>query len=470
MGKPDPNASDWSDLDLLTVDEATERLDAEIGELKARLDVLDGPDRAAANRRLDLLIAARDRTAAGPKRPLYEPVTPVHPEHVPAELVRDVDHVFGADFLLDPFAAFRALRDERVLWSPNHGGYWILTRAEDIRAAYQQPEIFSSAATGIPAHQSRKEKLFPLELDPPDHAAYRRVIAPLFAPKAVTARTAAIDETCAALIDGLVDRGRAEFVDEFAEPFPTRIFTNILGLPTAEASQFVTWNNKLLRNADRPELRREANAEINGYLRELIAARRAEPRDDVVSALIAAEVDGRPVTDDEVQNLCFLLFIAGLDTVTAALTWCFHFLARNPDHRRQIATDPAIIPGAVEELLRVHSFVNPGRTLTRDAEFAGVQMRAGERVLLATALAAQDPEEFPDEALVRFDRTANRHLAFGAGPHRCAGSHLARDELTTALGQWHARIPDYAVDETERLTLHAGGVFGIDRLPLVWSA
>jgi cytochrome P450 len=387
---------------------------------------------------------------------------------VPADIVRDVDHVFGADFLVDPFDAFRALRDRRVLWSPNHGGYWILTRAEDIRAAFQQADLFSSSITGIPAHVSRREKMAPLELDPPEHTAYRRAIAPLFAPKAVTARTAAIAETCAGLIDNLADRGRAEFVGEFAEPFPTRIFTNILGLPSAEAPRFVSWNNKLLHSQDQPEVRRDAGIEINDYLRTLIAARRVEPRDDVVSALLETEIDGRPIVDDEVQNLCFLLFVAGLDTVTAGLTWCFHFLAQHPEHRRRLIAEPALMPSAVEELLRVHSFVSPARTVARDLEFAGVSMRKGERVLLAPALAAQDPDEFPDEAQVRFDRTNNRHLAFGAGPHRCAGSHLARDEITTALSQWHARIPEYALDPTAELTIHAGGAMGLDRLPLVW--
>jgi cytochrome P450 len=388
---------------------------------------------------------------------------------VPAELVRDVDHVFGAAFRADPFAAFRTLRDQRVLWSPNHGGYWILTRAEDIRSALQQPELFSSSATGIPAHVSRKEKLAPLELDPPEHTAYRRAIAPLFAPKAVTARTAAIADTCAGLIDGLVDRGHAEFVSEFAEPFPTRIFTNILGLPAAEAPRFVSWNSKLLHSQDQPEVRREAGIEINDYLRALIAARRTDPRDDVVSALMAGEIDGRPIADEEVQNLCFLLFVAGLDTVTAALTWCFCFLAQHPEHRRQLIDTPDLLPSAVEELLRVHSFINPARTVSRDLEFAGVAMRKGERILLSTVLAAQDPDEFPDEATVRFDRPNNRHLAFGAGPHRCAGSHLARDEITTALAQWHARIPDYDIAPDAELTIHAGGAMGLDRLPLVWS-
>jgi cytochrome P450 len=391
------------------------------------------------------------------------------PDHVPAGLVRDVDHVFGADFLRDPFVAFRDLRDARVLWSPRHGGYWILTRIEDIRTALQRPHDFSSRATGIPAHVSRAEKLAPLELDPPEHTGYRRAIAPLFAPKAVTARTAAIDRTCAEFLDAVAGRGRAEFVADFAQPFPTVVFTNILGLPAGEAAKFVRWNNLLLHSQDQPEVRRSAGIEINDYLRELIADRHANPRDDVVSALLASDIEGRPATRAQVQNLCFLLFVAGLDTVTAALTWSFHFLAGHPEHRRQLVERPELLPGAVEELLRVHSFINPARTLTRDVEFAGVTMREGERVLLSTTLAGQDSDEFADVLEVRFDRPANRHLAFGAGPHRCAGSHLARDEIRTALRQWHARIPDYRIDEREPVSIHAGGAMGLDRLSLVWE-
>ncbi len=390
------------------------------------------------------------------------------PDHVPADLVRDFDHVTGADFAVDPFAAFEAARGDRAFFSPHHGGYWVLTTMADIRGAMQRPEDFSNSVTGIPAHAPRAVKMAPLELDPPEHTAYRRVLAPMFAPRAVTARTAAIDRTCEGLVDGLADRGHCDFVGEFAEPFPTTIFTNILGLPTAEAKKFVDWNNVLLHGYDRPDARRQAGVDINGYLAELIAQRAAAPRDDLVSALLAGEVDGRPIRADEVANLTFMLFVAGLDTVTAALSFVFRFLAEHPGHRRQIVEEPALIPSAVEELLRVHAFINAVRTVTSDLEFAGVSLKAGDRVLVSTNLASNDPAEFPDPMEVRFDRPGNRHLAFGAGPHRCAGSHLARDELTTAVAAWHRRIPDYAVAPGQTITLHAGGAMGIDRLELVW--
>jgi len=391
------------------------------------------------------------------------------PDHVPSDLVRDFDHVLGADFARDPFAAFEAVRGERAFWSPHHGGYWVLTTMADIREALQRPGDFSNWPTGIPAHVSRRERMLPLELDPPDHTAYRRVLAPMFAPKAVAARTAAIGTTCTQLIDSLLPKGRCDFIAEFAQPFPTTIFTNMLGLPSQESDRFVGWNNVLLHSHADPEARRDAGNEINNYLRELIAQRRAEPREDVVSALLDSQVDGRPIQPDEVQNLTFMLFVAGLDTVTAALSFCFRFLAEHPGHRARLVADPDLVPSAVEELLRVHAFINPARTVTADLEFAGVRMRAGDRVLASTALASNDPGEFADPLEVRLDRTGNRHLAFGAGPHRCAGSHLARDELITAMREWHRRIPDYAVAPGQPITVHAGGAMGIDRLELVWA-
>jgi cytochrome P450 len=390
------------------------------------------------------------------------------PDHVPPTLVRDFDHVFGAAFTQDPFAAFEQTRGDRAFWSPHHGGYWVLTRMADIRDALQRPQHFSNWPTGIPAHVSRRERMLPLELDPPDHTAYRRVLAPMFAPKAVTARTAAIGATCAQLIDALAPKGHCDFIAEFAQPFPTTIFTNMLGLPASEADRFVGWNNVLLHSHGDPEARRVAGLEINGYLRELIATRRGELRDDLVSALLESQVDGRAIEPDEVQNLTFMLFVAGLDTVTAALSFCFRYLAEHPEHRRQIVADPALVPSAVEELLRVHAFINPARTVTEDLEFAGVSMKAGERVLVSTALASNDPDEFADPLRVRLDRPGNRHLAFGAGPHRCAGSHLARDELATAVSQWHLRVPEYSPAPDQRIVVHAGGAMGIDRLELVW--
>jgi cytochrome P450 len=392
------------------------------------------------------------------------------PGHVPDELVRDFDHVFGPQADRDAFDVYRNAPGERAFFSPHNGGYWVLTKADDIRTALQQPELFSSAATGIPAHPGRKEKLIPLELDPPEHRRHRQVLAPFFAPKVVSAKAAAIQRACVDLLDTLVARGECEFVADFAQPFPTTIFTAMLGLPNSESKQFVEWNNVLLHDFDSPGRRAAAGNEINEYLRELIQRRAAAPEDDLLSDLLNTTIDGSPVTRDVVQDFTFLLFVAGLDTVTAALSFGFRFLAENPVQRRALVDDPQLIPGAVEELLRVFSFINMGRTVVEDVDFAGVHMKAGDRLLTSTTLASMDPEEFDDPLVVDFRRRANRHLAFGAGPHRCAGSHLAREELRTAVREFHRRVPDYSLVEGQHIRMHGGGAMGIDRLLLRWPA
>jgi cytochrome P450 len=164
-----------------------------------------------------------------------------------------------------------------------------------------------------------------------------------------------------------------------------------------------------------------------------------------------------------------MLFMAGLDTVTAALGFALHRLSVRPDLRTALVSDPTAIPDAVEELLRAHAIVNTARVVTRDVEFAGVTMKEGDRVLLSTVLASRDPDEFerPDE--IDFARPANRHLAFGAGPHRCIGSHLARLEIRVAIEELLRRIPDFGLVVGEHPVIHAGGVLGIDRLPVEWN-
>jgi cytochrome P450 len=377
--------------------------------------------------------------------------------------------VTGDGVTSDPFKIFRQVGDERIFFSPLQGGFWVLTRAADIRTAMHRPEVFSNSITGIPAQPARPEKLIPLELDPPDHTAYRRVLAPMFAPKAIAAKAAAIRQTCIDLIEPVAARGECEFIADIAQPFPSTVFAGMLGLPIGEAARFIEWNNVLLHAYDDPERRRNAAVEINGYLRELVAERAADPRDDLISALLAGNVGDRPVTREEVHNFAFLLFVAGLDTVTAALSFTFRFLAENPTYRRQLIDNPEVVTGAAEELLRVHSFVNTARTVVADVEIFGVGMKAGDRVLASTTMAAMDADEYPDPLAVRFDRPLNRNVAFGAGPHRCAGAHLAREELCAALEEFHRRIPDYRVVPGATIRTHGGGSMGMDQLPLTWE-
>jgi cytochrome P450 len=388
------------------------------------------------------------------------------PENVPADLVHDLDHWNGPDYLADPIGFWDDLRGPyRVFWSPFHGGFWCLTRYEDIHEAFQRADLFSSRITNIPG---REVRLLPITLDPPEHTTYRRLLNLPFSPARIALLMDKITDRSNALIDDVIDRGEFEFMDTFAKALPTGIFCDLLGLPHDEVKKFLEWNYIILHvhgDAEGQERQRIANEELGTYLGDLVAERTSRPHDDLVSALIPLEIDGRPITRDEAVSMTYLLFLAGLDTVTSALGWCWKFLAEHPSHRQQILSNPAIIPKAVEELLRYHAFVEDSRTVTRDVEFAGVMMKEGDRVMLPTSSACRDEAEFPDALTVDFEREPNRHIAFASGPHRCLGSHLARAELHIAMELWHQRVPDYELGQGE-IRYHGGAVVGPDCLRL----
>jgi cytochrome P450 len=393
------------------------------------------------------------------------------PDHVPAALVRDFDYHTDEAFLSDPFAAWDKARELRVFWSTAYGGYWVLTHLEDIRATYQDPDLFSSKVIGIPAGRYPRT-LRPLALDPPEHGVYRQVLAAAFSPNAAARMSGDVQERCRSLICSFAADGSCEFVGQFARPFPTTIFVAMLGLPAEEAAKLERWNHDLTHVYEDPGVRQAAAQNIEHYLDQAVDERQAQPSvdgDDVLSVLVRGSVYGRSLTHDEIVDYAFLLFMAGLDTVTAASAFAFHTLASRPDLRHRLVADPAIIPQAVEELLRAHAIVNAARTATRDTTIAGVHIKAGDLLLVSTALACRDPEEFDHADSVDLDRSQNRHLAFGAGPHRCLGSHLARLELRTALEEFHQQIPDYRIPDGADIKIHGGGVLGIDQLPLEWD-
>jgi cytochrome P450 len=392
-------------------------------------------------------------------------------EHVDPALVRDFDYHQGAAFLVDPFAALDRARGDRAFFSTAYGGYWVLTRAADIREAFQHPDLFSSAQFSIPAG-AYPRTMRPLALDPPDHTRYRQPLAPLFAPGPIARREPELRRVCAGLVDGFAPAGRSDLVADLARPFPTTVFVSMLGLPLAEATTFEQWNHDLTHAYHDPELRKSAARSIIEYLDEVVTARQkkdADDREDVLSALVRTEVDGRPLDHEELVDYAFMLFVAGLDTVTAMLGFSFYCLATRPDIRARLVAEPALVRGAVEEFLRAYAIINPARVVTRDVTFAGVEMRAGDRLLLSTPLASRDPEEVDQADVVLIDREVNRHLAFGAGPHRCVGSHLARLELAIAVDEVLARIPDFHLATGEQPVVHAGGSFGVDRLVVEWE-
>lgn len=301
--------------------------------------------------------------------------------------------------------------------------------------------------------QGNSRPLIPLNIDPPDHVKYRKLLDPLFAPRRIDALEADITNRVNHFIDTFADRGSCNFTMEFAELFPSSVFLGMMGLPWEELDTLVALRDGLLRPGDRAMAAEERSAiqrrtagQVYDYFDAILDDRAAAPREDILSLFVSVEADGDRLTRDEILSICFVLLTAGLDTVTDSLTCFFAFLAQHPEHRRQIATDPSVIPNAVEELLRWETPVPSAvRWAGEDATVGGCPVAAGNHLIVNLSAANLDPAEFDDPMEVRFDRELNRHLAFGGGVHRCLGSHLARRELRVALAEWHRRIPEYSL-------------------------
>ncbi|MCZ7525437.1 MAG: cytochrome P450 [Acidimicrobiia bacterium] len=350
-----------------------------------------------------------------------------------------------------------------------------LTRYEDVHFALRHPEIFSSAMDAVSIGQKRP--LIPLQIDPPEHAKYRRILDPQFSPGRVAAMDADARKLVNEIVDRFVDDGECNFHTAFAVPLPCTLFLRIMGLPLEHLDRFLAWKDGIIR-PDVPfgdleaaeRVRNETGEAIYAYFEEAIAQREHEPDDGLLTSIMHAEVEGRRMSTEEVLDTCYLFLLGGLDTVTATLDCSIAYLARHPDQRRRLVEDPSSIAGAVEELLRYETPVTGvPRIVTQDVEMHGVQLRAGDHVTVVLGAADTDSTEFPDADSVDFDRQANRHFAFGGGPHRCLGSHLARFELQVALEEWHRRIPDYRVKDGVELD-YSPGIREVAHLPLVFEA
>ncbi|SHN39949.1 cytochrome P450 [Cryptosporangium aurantiacum] len=384
------------------------------------------------------------------------------------------DHYTDPELLAHHRETWNRLRTETPIFRSDltdKYDIFYLTRYADNLTALQDPATFSSSS--VQYLDEPHQKMIPEELDPPEHTKYRRTLAAPFAPNEVRAREGEIREFCGQLIDEFVAKGGGDFREDFALKFPTTIFLRMMGMPVERRDEFIDRANTMMRmtGATDPDgsIRQTAAAEIIADIAAVMEERRAEPKDDVISHLLAQTIDGQPITEADFYAMGFLLYLAGLDTVANMLTYTFKHLAENPDLRRTLTEKPEMIPDAVEEFLRYYSIASGARVVTRDTELGGVRIKAGDRVMYCSAAASRDPEQFPDPDTFIPDRKPNRHTAFGAGPHRCLGSHLARLEMKVAIEEWHKRLPDYRIPEGTEFTEYVGVVAGFTGLPLEWD-
>jgi cytochrome P450 len=364
------------------------------------------------------------------------------------------------------FEVYRELRNAcPVGFSEHYGGFWFVTRFDDIHRIEQDPETFAVSPGMLLPPMGNDRPGIPIDVDPPMHGEYRKVMLPAFSPQQIDRLEPTVRATANRLLDSFSGEREVDVAARFAVPFPMVVFCELAGLPTDQSEKLEDWINRIfyVRTHDYASTRRAA-AELTAYITSILEARsREEPRDDLFGRLLTAEIDGRRLTDEELADYGFILVVAGLDTTAWVLRSSLWYLAQHPEDRSKLAQQPGLIATAVEEFLRCLSSVQGmARTVTRDVELHGHTLHAGDRVLLVFGAGNRDEAKFPDGDRIVIDREPNPHVAFGAGIHRCMGSNLARRELRVALEEFLVRYPDFSLVEGPMPAW-----YGIDPLPVV---
>jgi cytochrome P450 len=397
------------------------------------------------------------------------------PDHVPTELVHHVGITESPEFLADPYAFFRKLSQEYppIFYSVgSHGGSWHFLKHADAFRMLRDAEYFSNeGGTPFPRDPEDPFKFIPIEIDPPDHRKYRAILDPVFSPQGIQQLDGTIRKLANELIDEVIDKRACEFTTAYGRPLPVSIFLDLMGLPQSMRDTFVEWAVGLLHSTSYEGMAAAFQA-IVAYIKQAIAEKTAHPDDKVISRIVGAEIDGRPMSDKETFGFVLFLFIAGLDTVFATMNNMWLWLAENPDRRHEIiarmSERPEAMNAITEEMLRMWAVTFSGRTLRKDLELRGVKMKAGDKVMSVLPAANYDAEIWPNPLAVDFDRVRKPILSFAGGVHSCMGAHLARLEIRIGLEEWLKRIPDFSVKPGTTIEYRPGGVVGPEHLPLVW--
>lgn len=400
-----------------------------------------------------------------------KPLAPV-PSHVPADRVVDFD-IFNPPGIDDmsvheAWIKLQQSTPYEIVWTPHNEGHWIAVRGKRVRAMYRDPAHFSSHIIWLPKSEGENYGLVPTRLDPPQHTPFREVLNKAIGITATKAMEPMVRSVAVRIIDALVPQGKCNFTDDYAKQFPVQVFLNLLDLPHEDAAEVKDWIDQMTR-PDGSMSMEEVMANVFRYVDPIIEQRLKTPGADLISIVINHDIDGRPMTRDEMRGLVSLLLVAGLDTVVNVLSFFMEFLARNPGHRRQLVENPALIRKGIEELFRRFPVVAEARMVKEDTECDGVEMKAGDMVCVPTLITGTDDRMNVCPMHVDFNRKGISHVTFGDGPHICAGQHFARLEAIVTLEEWLKRIPEFEIPAGEKISHKSGIVCTVERLPLVWT-
>lgn len=352
-------------------------------------------------------------------------------------------------------------------YTPLNGGHWVVTRRDHADEILRHPEIFSAREKEIP-RVSSPAILIPLGLDPPEHFPYRNVLAPIFTAKAIRAREVNMREWAVRLIDSVAADGECEFLGSVASRFPVTIFMEMMGIPLDRFDKYRVLVEDFFTPRNSEERLQELAGAIIGEMTGLILERQDKRGDDLISMLVDARIKGQPLTLEEMQAMCFLLFLAGLDTVVNTLTLTWHALASDPGLQARLRENPERVPDFVEEALRLFSVANAPRLVVEDVERFGVELRAGEMVVCLNTLFGRDARENPEPLKIDLDRTNRKMMPFSTGVHLCLGHILARAEMRILTEEWVKRIPQMRVKPGFTPQYRGGLVIAMKGLDLVW--
>lgn len=410
------------------------------------------------------------RFRAGNSGKVYEPITgPV------SDWATDFDHT-DPTWVENPYPIWEELRGScPIAHSERYGGTWLPTRHEDVSAIAYDSEHFSSRAVIVsnrkpPLELAPAGGIPPISSDPPFHHEARRLLLPAFSPQRVARYEDSTRAYCHGLIDAIQAGGssRVDAATEYAQHIPVRVITDMLGFPPEDGDLFRKFIHHALEGVNNPLADRITGfEEIFEYLRTQIFDHIENPRDDLTTFLLETHTEESGINLPRVAGSVALILIAGIDTTWSAIGSSIWHLAGHPADRDRLVAEPALLPTAMEEFLRAYAPVTMARLVTKDMEWKGCPMKADDWILLSFPAANRDPEFFERADEVILDRQANRHAAFGLGPHRCLGSHLARMELRVALEVWLERVPSFALDPAAETKWSAGQIRGPRSLPIL---
>lgn len=396
------------------------------------------------------------------------------PGHVPPELVKHYRLRAGETTYEDPFKTIipqMHAEDGPVIYGPlawlgiEHG--WIFTREKDVRAIFMDTEHFSSEGFS-PFSMLIGESwgVLPVEADPPLHRGYRNVLTPVLTPPKVAAMEDRMRAAARGYIKAFSASGACDGMADFAARFPISVFLDMFGLPVDEVDQFMAWEFELLHSVD-PARIASAVAAVKARILAEMNMRKERPTEDLISHIVHSEHEGRPLTEDEAFGLCFNLYLGGLDTVTTNISWQLRHLANDLELQATLRADESLIPRAIEEMLRAYASVAISRTCCKQVEVAGVTLMPGDRIMMSTSLASNDPSFVDNPTLVDINRP-QRHLAFGTGIHNCVGVRLARREMTIALEEFLRAVPTFTLAPNAKILTHLSNVMYQETVPLIW--